>query len=76
MDWPRAAPVRTLAPHTGDSTSHSLVGRFRRSHGPINPPEPETNSVYVIDQAGGALEFLDKYPTGKGANRVVMSSFE
>ncbi len=30
----------------------------------------ETISVYSIEQAGGALKLLARYPTGKGSNWV------
>jgi 6-phosphogluconolactonase len=36
----------------------------------------ETISVYAIDQASGALKFLNKHPTGKGANWVEIASFD
>ena len=36
----------------------------------------ETISVYTIDQNSGALNFLNKYPTGKGANWVEIVSFD
>lgn len=36
----------------------------------------ETVSVYAIDQPGGALRFLQKYPGGKGANWVEIVDLE
>ena len=36
----------------------------------------DTISVYAIDQATGALRFLQKYPTGKGSNWVEIVSFD
>jgi 6-phosphogluconolactonase len=47
-------------------------GRFLVATG----EKSDTISVYAIDQASDALKFLNKYPTGKGANWVEIVSFD
>ena len=42
----------------------------------VTGEKSETISVYSIDAASGALKFLNKYPTGKGANWVEIVSFD
>jgi len=42
----------------------------------VTGEKSDTISVYAIDQGSGALKFLNKYPTGKGANWVEIVSFE
>ncbi|MEO8630287.1 MAG: beta-propeller fold lactonase family protein [Betaproteobacteria bacterium] len=47
-------------------------GRFLIASG----EKSETVSVYAIEQATGALQFLQKYPVGKGANWVEIVDFD
>ena len=52
---------------TIDSKERFLVAAGEKS---------DTISVYVIDQASGALKPLQKYPAGEGANWVEIVSFD
>jgi 6-phosphogluconolactonase len=47
-------------------------GRFLVAAGEKSP----TISVYAIDQASGALQLLQKYSAGKGANWVEIVGFD
>jgi 6-phosphogluconolactonase len=42
----------------------------------VTGEKSETISVYAVDATTGALKFLNKHPTGKGANWVEIVSFD
>ena len=42
----------------------------------VTGEKSDTISVYAIDQASGALQLLQKYPAGKGANWVEIVGFD
>ena len=42
----------------------------------VTGEKSDTISVYALDAGSGALKFLSKHPTGKGANWVEIVSFD
>ncbi len=42
----------------------------------VTSEKSDTISSYTIDPASGALKLVGKVPTGKGANRVEIVSFD